>query len=230
MPPRYAYWTIIADGLPTAFRAADKEELLPTFSRIKHKHPDAEMKWFARGKLWDSPESARQEAQREVRGRDWRPGGTHRDPRQPFKDAKRDRNIRERKRKFERRERHAADGDRRFDQPPRGPEARPRAPRPAWTNREGRPTHPMKRAASGHAKPRGNWRGGRGFEQKSFARNQGPPEPRPSPSEKPPREGTEPRPREGTEPTPPPRPSEPIVPPPGPPERGHRRPPGKRRR
>ena len=27
MPPRYAYWTIIAGGLPTAFRAAEREEL-----------------------------------------------------------------------------------------------------------------------------------------------------------------------------------------------------------
>ena len=50
MPPRYAYWTIIAGGLPTAFRASEREELLPTFQRIKEKHHDAEMKWFARGK------------------------------------------------------------------------------------------------------------------------------------------------------------------------------------
>src|SRR4051812_23448175 len=59
MPPRYAYWTIIAGGLPTAFRATEREELLPTFQRIKEKHPDAQMKWFARGKLWDTPEAAR---------------------------------------------------------------------------------------------------------------------------------------------------------------------------
>ena len=59
MPPRYAYWTIIAGGLPTAFRAAEREELLPTFQRIREKHPDAQMKWFARGKLWESPEAAR---------------------------------------------------------------------------------------------------------------------------------------------------------------------------
>src|SRR5678815_3300268 len=59
MPPRYAYWTIIAGGLPTAFRATAREELLPTFQRIREKHPDAQMKWFARGKLWDSPEAAR---------------------------------------------------------------------------------------------------------------------------------------------------------------------------
>ena len=58
MPPRYSYWTILAGGLPTAFRAAEREELLPTFHRIRDKHPDAEMKWFARGRLWESPEEA----------------------------------------------------------------------------------------------------------------------------------------------------------------------------
>ena len=128
MPPRYSYWTIIAGGLPTAFRAAERDDLLPTFAQIRHKHPDAEMKWFARGKLWDSPESARREVEERKanrrpaaaggqRGRDWRPGGEHRDPRQPFKDAKKARNVRERKRKFERRERSAAQEGRPIDRP-----------------------------------------------------------------------------------------------------------------
>ena len=31
---------------------------------------------------------------------DWRPGGEHRDPRQPFKDAKAKRNLERRKRRF----------------------------------------------------------------------------------------------------------------------------------
>lgn len=174
MPPRYSYWTILAGGLPTAFRATDREELLPTFRRLKEKHPDAEMKWFARGQIWASPEDARdalarqrdvrdrrdprsspgaharptrfgardrnerqgrddrrdsregrppRDDQRErpprrpreapgaparpagggkARGRDWRPGGDHRDPRQPFKDAKKARNVVRRKQKFAR--------------------------------------------------------------------------------------------------------------------------------
>lgn len=122
MPPRYAYWTIIAGGLPTAFRAAERDELLPTFRRIKEKHPDAQMKYFARGKLWESQDEARgaqrrgggrtrpdgggrdrergtgarpNEAgrDRERRDRDWRPGGDHRDPRQKFVDAKKARNA-----------------------------------------------------------------------------------------------------------------------------------------
>src|SRR4029077_10731986 len=75
MPPRYAYWTIIAGGLPTAFRAAEREELLPTFQRIREKHPDAQMKWFARGKLWESQEASR------VRPDDGRGG-------KPFRDAR----------------------------------------------------------------------------------------------------------------------------------------------
>ena len=112
MPPRYSYWTIIAGGLPTAFRAAEKDELLPTYARIKQKHPDAEMKWFARGKLWESPESARAATRRPEqppsgvsspsRGREWRPGGEHRDPRQKYRDAKTARNVDRRKQKFER--------------------------------------------------------------------------------------------------------------------------------
>ena len=120
MPPRYAYWTIIAGGLPTAFRTTEREELLPTFRRIKQKHPDAEMKYFARGRLWNSPGEARAESERlraeadarrsiraPSRGRAWRPGGDHQDPRQKFKDAKKVRNQDRRQERFDRR--HKAD-------------------------------------------------------------------------------------------------------------------------
>jgi hypothetical protein len=91
MPPRYAYWTILAGGLPTAFRAAERADLLPTFNRIKEKHPDAEMKWFARGRLWESPEASLEDLKRARtrRDRNWRPGGEHRDPRQAFKEKRR---------------------------------------------------------------------------------------------------------------------------------------------
>jgi hypothetical protein len=59
MPPRFAYWTIILEGKPTAFRAQDREDLLPTLRQLTRKHPDAVMKWFARGRIWESPEEAR---------------------------------------------------------------------------------------------------------------------------------------------------------------------------
>ena len=208
MPPRYSYWTIIAGGLPTAFRAAEKDELLPTFTRIKHKHPDAELKWFARGKLWDSPESARAANRPEARssrpasparGRDWRPGGEHRDPRQKYKDTKKARNVEERKRKFDRRQRS---------------ETRPASP--LSPSRQDRPLGPRK------------WLEARGFEKKTFPRHQGTDEPAPG-RPRPEKPNREPRRREGNEPTPPPRPSEPITAPPGPPERGRRSPKGGQR-
>ena len=163
MPPRYAYWTIIAGGLPTAFRTTEREELLPTFRRIKQKHPDAEMKYFARGRLWRSQEEARLEAearraaaaerQSAPRGRDWRPGGGHHDPRQKFKNAKKARNQKWRKDRFDRRHRSGA------AQPPGETPVRPAppAPRTEWRDRGPRTA---KLAAAGH-KPRRD-RGPRG--------------------------------------------------------------------
>jgi len=54
MPPRYAYWTILVDEQPTAFRAAMQDDLMPTFKRLQQKHPSAKMMWFQNGKLWNS--------------------------------------------------------------------------------------------------------------------------------------------------------------------------------
>ena len=117
MPPRFAYWTILAGGLPTAFRAADRDDLLPTFRRIQEKHPDAELKWFARGKLWASPEEARADRGRPVERRDrsWRPGGNHRDRRDAFKTAARERNRARRQERFNRKQRAAAPPESRDD-------------------------------------------------------------------------------------------------------------------
>ena len=170
MPPRFSYWTIIAGGLPTAFRAADRDELMPTFTRLKEKHPDAEMKWFARGKLWASPEEAREHNERrrdgargsdrrdargadtgtgrfdrprEPRGKDWRPGGEHRDPRQDFADARKARNQRFKAEKFARRSRHDDPVREKPHGDPLSPDRRPgrpegRPPRDAW-QRDSRP-------------------------------------------------------------------------------------------
>jgi len=170
MPPRFSYWTIIAGGLPTAFRAADRDELMPTFTRLKEKHPDAEMKWFARGKLWASPEEAREHSERhrdgargngrrdargaatgtgrsdrprEPRGKDWRPGGEHRDPRQDFADARKARNQRFKAEKFARRSRHDDPVREKPHGDPLSPDRRPgrpegRPPREAW-QRDSRP-------------------------------------------------------------------------------------------
>ena len=58
MPPRYAYWTILIDNKPTAFRAREQEELLPTLHQLRRTNKDVVLKWFARGRLWDTPEAA----------------------------------------------------------------------------------------------------------------------------------------------------------------------------
>lgn len=109
MPPRFAYWTIIAGGLPTSFRASEREDLAPTLRRLQARHPDAVLKWFARGKLWSSPEEALADrAKPAPRGPGWRPGGEHRDPRAKFAEAKKQRNQDRRAERFERKQRSEA--------------------------------------------------------------------------------------------------------------------------
>src|SRR5439155_24105312 len=97
MPPRYAYWTILIDGNATAFRARERDELLPTFNQLARKNADIAMKYFARGRLWDTPDQAQWASRNlpgaggtphEKRGRDWRPGGQHKDPRAGFAKSK----------------------------------------------------------------------------------------------------------------------------------------------
>src|SRR5262245_5821047 len=90
MPPRFAYWTILIDNGPTAFRARDAEDLLPTLHQLKRTNANVVMKWFSGGRLWDSPQAAQQARRRparavEKRGAAWRPGGAHVDPRDRFR-------------------------------------------------------------------------------------------------------------------------------------------------
>ena len=92
MPPRYAYWTIIFGNQPTSFRTHTQEELLPTFRQIQSKHPDAVMMWFAHGRLWKSPEDAREARFRKQQERRPRPQWGNRPPREdrgpaPARDA-----------------------------------------------------------------------------------------------------------------------------------------------
>ncbi len=119
MPPRYAFWTILIDNRATAFRAREQDELLPTLQQLRRKNTDVVLKWFARGRLWESREAEREAWQKrrphgrahpersgakastsertpregltEKRGRDWRPGGQHKDPRDRFKTRKKPR-------------------------------------------------------------------------------------------------------------------------------------------
>ena len=84
-----SYWIIMAGETPTAFRSKDRESLEPTLHQLQRTQPDVLLRWFEGHRLWDTPEAAaeareRQGALRKVRGKSWRPGGAHRDPREKY--------------------------------------------------------------------------------------------------------------------------------------------------
>src|SRR5579864_1702339 len=148
MPPRFAYWTILIDQKPTAFRAREADELLPTLNQLKRKNTDVVMKWFARGRLWDSQTAEREafttraDRPAERRNQDWRPGGEHKDPRARFDKEKRRRDKRE-----QRAQRNEAEAARVF-RPTQPPGARP------WSNKP--PASGERRPPSGDRKPWSN--------------------------------------------------------------------------
>jgi hypothetical protein len=164
MPPRYTYWTIILEGKPTAFRASTQEELLPTFKRLQARHPDTVMMWFARGRLWKSEEEAKEAFRarqpKDRRGPDWRPGGTHEDPRKRFEIPRDEKRRRFRDRLYR---------DRSEQQQRERPPSSDRGPRPERSDRPaGRPMrHSENRWRGPGRKPGGPGRkpgggGGRG--------------------------------------------------------------------
>jgi hypothetical protein len=136
VPPRFAYWTILIDNAPTAFRARDPQELLPTLNQLKRTNKDVVMKWFARGRLWESQQDERDDFQRrkraprpqrtrEQRGRDWRPGGAHKDPRARFARKGRDKRGHDKKGRNRNEERPEKE---RKERPPREPAPEPPPP------------------------------------------------------------------------------------------------------
>ena len=150
MPPRYAYWTIIVDDQPTAFRSGSQEELMPTFKRLKAKNDTAVMMWFQNGKLWPS----RIDAQEQMRARgDMGRRGDERQAGMGFRDRER-KPFRERSERVERTawtprgepstppaERNA---DNKLDWKPKGEfvPAPKRAERPDWKSKPSRTDKP----------------------------------------------------------------------------------------
>jgi hypothetical protein len=88
MAKRFCCWLIVSGGQPTAFRSRDAESLLPTLRQLQRTQPDSMLKWFDRGRLWTSPSEAeaalRARRTGPSRGKDWRPGGTHVDPKAKY--------------------------------------------------------------------------------------------------------------------------------------------------
>lgn len=66
---------------------------MPTLRQLQRTQPDTVLRWFERGRLWES-EGAALEDQRtrrqaaSSRDREWRPGGSHVDPRAKFKQTR----------------------------------------------------------------------------------------------------------------------------------------------
>ena len=146
MPPPTRFWVVLIGKTPTSFHAKEREDLLPTLRQLQRTQKDASLRWFERGKVWESPEAATGAAKlaeteaREKRTREWRPGGDHRDPKARF-EMTRD----QKRAKFKRDQRGGGD-----DGPPSpfGPRAprddRSPADRPRWDRPrpEGRPDRP----------------------------------------------------------------------------------------
>ena len=85
MAKYFRCWVIVAGTQPTAFRAREADDLVPTLKQLQRTQPDVSLMWFERGRLWRSPEEARmalldRRRTPSGRGRDWRPGGEHKDP------------------------------------------------------------------------------------------------------------------------------------------------------
>lgn len=110
MAGRHSYWVIVTGADATAFRARQPEDLLPTLKQLQRTQPDAVLKWFERGRLWESPEHALAESRRPkprpARDRSWRPGGNHVDPRARFQ-LSRD----EKRHRFKQRQRRQRSGE-----------------------------------------------------------------------------------------------------------------------
>jgi hypothetical protein len=90
MPAPYAFWVIVDGVTPTAFRAKQRETLIPTLKQLQRTQPNVSLRWFDRGRLWDSPLAARDALRarrlaRPDRRPEWRPGGNHVDPKERFK-------------------------------------------------------------------------------------------------------------------------------------------------
>ena len=148
------------------FARRNAQDLLPTLRGFQRKNKNVVVKWFARGRLWDSPDAERasQTVPRptEKRNQDWRPGGQHKDPRARF-----DKEAQRRKKREQHAQRNA--GPAREGNADRPRNFNPRAPKAPWTPK----FHAPRPRPSG---PRPD-RGASGGDRKPWSAN--PPEGRP---------------------------------------------------
>jgi len=118
------FWVIISGATPTAFRSPRQEDLLPTLKQLQRTQPDTTLRWFFRGRFWESPEAEREaflKRRRESseRNREWRPGGDHKDPRAKYKVPRDQKRARFKARQW--RDHDKGPGPKAEGQPPRPP-------------------------------------------------------------------------------------------------------------
>jgi len=148
MAPKQFFWVILIGNTPTSFRAKSRDDLVPTLRQLQRTQAGVTLRWFERGRVWESPSAAEGAAKlaateaRERRSKDWRPGGEHRDPKARFvltRDQKRA--------KFKRREEQ---------QPGQTPDGHPREEHPLEERRtDTRPAGPGRRGTHDHDKRTG---------------------------------------------------------------------------
>lgn len=140
---RLYFWTILLGTEATSFRATDKETLVPTLKQLQRQHPEAVIKWFERGKIFDSPAeaaAAREQEPQERRPKNWRPGGDHRDPRERFTISRDEKRRRFKSQQRFKNEQAAGGGPARSGTSPppdgsRAPRSRPVGSKPALSPR-----------------------------------------------------------------------------------------------
>lgn len=151
------FWVIISGATPTAFRSPRQEDLLPTLKQLQRTQPDTTMRWFVRGRFWESPEAEREaflKRRRESSGRnrEWRPGGDHKDPRAKYKVPRDQKRARFKARQFRDHDKGPGPGAQRqpplppsppadSSQPPT-PRRGPGAPLGGWSPPPDRPKRP----------------------------------------------------------------------------------------
>ena len=105
MAAPHSFWVIVDGTTPTAFRARQREDLLPTLKQLQRTQPAVVLRWFDRGQLWESPIAALEALKmkrrlRSDRGPAWRPGGSHVDPRERFQLTRDQKRARFKRRQF----------------------------------------------------------------------------------------------------------------------------------
>ena len=167
MAKYFKCWVIVDGTQPTAFRAREAEDLIPTLKQLQRTQPDVALMWFERGRLWNSPGDAQQallERRRtppKGRGREWRPGGEHKDPKARPRIPRDEKRSLFKKRLISKKTQGGGSASSGAGRPPFGspPDRRPQSGRPPGSTDGRTPSRPPsgRRPPSGQT-PSSSWR------------------------------------------------------------------------